>query len=243
MPEEKEWLSIAEFARWVGISANTIRQEVEAGNLPIVRFGSEIRINRDLVLQLAAAKMSLASERVPEPAHIAGDIDNHDSHIAMPRGMSWIEKPTPIPPFEHKWPHRAEDPENVEHYDAGWRGKIFLLEKEYVVLIGKTTRLNRGRLTIFFNGMSMCEFTETREGGWASLIKPDGKRMCGLDETPPALYRRTKIGAYREATGLTGRGIPAAAAVLIDKEDLVSAVHHATARWLARHHFPVESER
>ena len=116
-----------------------------------------------------------------------------------------------------------------------------------IAKVGETTRGDRGRLVAFLNRVPLCQFVESADGTqWASLIKPDGRRSLGLDEDPPALYRQTQVKPYRSVLEMSGTGIPNAGAVVLrkrgDSEDLLvasSAVHHAAARWLAKHGLPV----
>jgi excisionase family DNA binding protein len=234
MIANKDWLTEDEAAKWLSVPGEAVQEAIRSGELPALQFGSHIRISRDVLLTLASGKIVL-----PVPARII-DIDDH---IPVPREMRWIEKPLPSPKFEHKWPVKKGNAPIVEKYDPAWRGKISLRGKEYVVLIGQCTRFNRGRLAVFFNNSSMCEFVETLTGqGWASIIKPNGKSVLGINETPPALYQRTKIASYRDSTGLKGKGFPLGAAVIIEKDDMVSATHHAVARWLGLNHLPVEPD-
>ena len=91
----------------------------------------------------------------------------------------------------------------------------------------------------------MCEFVETEDGEhWASLIKPDGKKVLRPGRTPPPLYQHARLEPYREITDYntwsegSGTGIPKGIAVVIPMDDYRSAIHHAAARWLGkRGHF------
>jgi len=170
-----------------------------------------------------------------------------DNHIPVPQGMQWVEELAPFD-FEYKWPNKKEKPNDQGSltipYSPGWRGKISLQGKEYTVRIGQGTGTMPGndkKLDVFLNGENLCVFSKTLdEQGWASVIKPDGKKNLGVDETPPALYRRAKIGSYRDVTGMAGSGVPHATAVIVAKDDMRSVAHHAAARWLGRNHLPVE---
>jgi excisionase family DNA binding protein len=237
-----EWLTEDEAAEWLLVSRETLQEAIKTGQLPVLRLGSHIRINRDIVLKLASGSIP------PVGVEAITVSDDTDNCIPVPLGMQWVEELVLIDPFEYKWPQKKEKPDDpgflIVVYSPGWQGKISLQGREYTVRIGQGTGAmpsNEKKLDVFLNGVNLCVFSKTfDEQGWASIIKPDGKRNLGVDETPPALYRRTKIGSYRDVTGLAGSGVPHAAAVIIAKDDMRSVAHHAAARWLGRNHLPVE---
>lgn len=238
---EKEWFTEDEAATWLSVPLGAIQEAIKTGQLPVLHLGSHIRINRDIVLKLASG--SMPSVEV-EATHVSNDIDNH---IPVPQGMQWIEELVRIDSFQYKWPKKRKNPGDpsflIVSYSPGWQGKISLLGKEYIVRIGQGTMpSNDKKLDVFLNGANLCVFSKTSdEQGWASIIRPDGKKNLGVDETPPALYRRAKVGSYKDVTRMAGSGVPhAAAAVIVAKNDMISVAHHAAARWLGRNHLPVE---
>lgn len=159
-----------------------------------------------------------------------------NSSLPMPEGMSWIEELSIDKPFSHVWPTQ------IDKYLHAWKGSVSLRSKPINIKIGEIVYHERGRLVVFFNQEPICEFAETLDHkGWASLIKPNGRNTLQMDKTPPILYQGTRIERYREVTGLTGLGVPKGAAIVIAKEDLRSAVHHAVARWLGRRDFPIQA--
>jgi|SRR5579863_2809622 len=241
MTREKDWLNEEETAEWLSVPLKTIQEALRTGSLPALHLGSQIRINRQVLLELASSHTDLPSAMETEVIDASNGIQRG---IPIPRGLRWFQEPVAAHPFEHNWPRRAEETEKkVEYYASSWQGKISLQGKEYEVLIGQSIRYDRGRFVIFFNQVPICEFTQTLDGeGWASLIKPDGKKTLSLNEVPPTLYRGTKVVSYRDATGLTGIGVPKGAAVIIAKDDMRSATHQAAARWLGRHQYPVEPD-
>jgi len=154
----------------------------------------------------------------------------------MPPGLKWLNELTPGEDFVHKWPTG-----NLAQYTQVQDGRISLLTSEFPVKVGRASRYDRGRLTVFFNTVAIAEFIETIDGQhWASLIKPDGKKVLQPGQTIPALYRRAEVEPYREITDYkrwsrgTGMGIPKGMAVVIPMDDYRSAVHHASARWLGK---------
>ena len=155
----------------------------------------------------------------------------------MPEGMSWIEELTIDRPFSHVWPTQ------IDKYLHAWKGLVSLQGKRINIQIGEIEYHERGsKLIVFFNQEPICEFAETLDHeGWASLIKPDGRKTLQMDKIPPVLYQGTRIESYRSVTGLTGIGVPKGAAIVIAKADLRSAVHHAVARWLGRKGFPIKA--
>jgi len=160
--------------------------------------------------------------------------------LPAPRGLIWSRDLARAPAFTHFWPKKGGGTA-AEEFQRSWQGAIALQRKEMEVRIGECTRHDRGGLTVFFDNSGVSEFIETTDGqGWASVIKPDGKRVLKVSETPPPFYRSARIEPYREISGLCGRGVPKAMAVVVSKDDLRSTVHHAAARWLAKNRFPVE---
>jgi len=156
------------------------------------------------------------------------------SSLPMPEGMSWIEELTIDKPFSHVWPTQ------IDKYLHAWKGLIALQGKRVNIKIGEMELDGCGRLVVFFNKEPICEFAETLDHkGWTSLIKPNGRKVLQMGETPPILYQGMSIESYRTISGLTRA--PRGAAIVITKEDLRSAVHHAVARWLGRRNFPIKA--
>ena len=236
---EKEWFTEDEAAAWLSVPLEAIQEAIKTGKLPVLHIGSYIRINRDSVLKLV-------SRSIPPVGTEATTVT--DSHIPIPQGMQWVEELVRTDPFKYKWPKKKEKPDNpgfwIATYSPAWQGIISLQGEEYTVRIGQGSGdwpNNARKLDVFLNNVNLCVFSKTLdEQGWASVIKSDGKKNLGVDETPPVLYRRTKVGSYRDVTGMAGSGVPYAAAIIVAKEDMRSVVHHAAARWLGRNHFPVE---
>ena len=65
-------------------------------------------------------------------------------------------------------------------------------------------------------------------------MKLDGKATLRPGDPVPALYRRSRLLPYQEATGFTGPGRTKGMALIINANDVESAVHHAAARWLGK---------
>ena len=66
------------------------------------------------------------------------------------------------------------------------------------------------------------------------LLKVNGKATLRAGVPVPALYCRSRLLPYQEATGFTGPGRTKGLAVVITADDMKSAVHHAAARWLGK---------
>jgi hypothetical protein len=161
--------------------------------------------------------------------------------------LEWLEELAEVEPFTHYWPQTGGGGV-AEPYDRAYQGKIELHGSKLVVRIGECARNvgtedeARGRLVVFFGQAPVCQFVDTIEGnGWASLIKPAGKKVLAFGEAAPPLYRHSHVEPYRSATGLEGRGIPKGMAVVIANDDLRSAVHHTGGRWLGQQGLPVRS--
>ncbi len=160
--------------------------------------------------------------------------------VPAPRGLIWDRTLTSAPAFTHFWPKNGGG-KAAEQFGRNWHGSIAIHGKEMKVMVGECTRHDRAGLTVFFDSTPISEFIETSDGnGWASVIRPDGRRALKVSETPPSFYLKARVERYRDISGLRGRGVPNALAVVVGKDDLPSVVHHAAARWLAKNRFPVE---
>lgn len=188
-------------------------------------------------------------ERVPDkkaaapsrgPAHGESTQPVTDWSIPIPHGLVWRQELTCSQAFIHIWP-REGGGGNAEQFHQAWQGVVSLLRKETGVKVGECIRHHRKGLTVFFDDEPITEFIETADReGWASLIKPNGKRVLKVRETPPPLYGRAHVESYRAVSGLCGVGVPKGMAVVVRKGDYRSVVHHAAARWLAKRGLPVE---
>lgn len=47
VPIEKQWLSVADIAVYMGVSAHVVTSILRAGGMPAVKFGREWRVARD----------------------------------------------------------------------------------------------------------------------------------------------------------------------------------------------------
>lgn len=158
--------------------------------------------------------------------------------MPAPEGLAWIEEIVEARPFTIPWP-RDGGGTIGEHCPRAWRGAITIDGGLHEVRIGECIRHDRGRLTVLFGRAPIAEFAATIDGfGWASVIKPDGRRILKARETPPPLYSGARMASYREVTGL-GIGVPKGLAVILGRNDLRSIVHHAAARWINRKRFRI----
>jgi len=244
----EEWISEGEAARWLGVSAQDVREAVRRGGLPALRIGGQVRLSRTALIA-AAGGNSNAQNRAADSASSAALSGGHETNeentgIPAPAELRWRQALAPSEPFEQQWPRQGggSDP---EWYPHAWAGAITLAGSERRVVVGESTgdvRLdNRRRLLVLLDAYPTAEFAPTVDGcGWASVIKPDGRRTIPAGDPLPRLYRHARVEPYREATGLSGRGRPKGLAVVIDHDDIQSAVHHAAARWLGRNGYAVE---
>lgn len=236
--DKKEWFSEEEAAEWMSVPADAVRQAVKDRTLPALVIGGIPRLSREALLALASATSSSQSlERPARPQR-----PSIDGWVLTPDGLIWTSELTEIGQFTWFWPKQGGG-KHAEKYDRAWQGEISILGHPVVVKVGEAVRDGRGRLTVWFDSTPMCEFSDTIGGrGWASLIKPDGKKVLVNESAMPPVYQSAKVQPYREATGLTGIGIPKGLAVVIGREDHVSAVNHAAARWLGRRHSPIQGK-
>ena len=174
------------------------------------------------------------------PVHGGSTQPLTDWSIPIPHGLVWTRGLEYSQAFMHTWP-REGGGGNAEQFYQGWQGVVSLLRKETGVKVGECVRHHRKGLTVFFDDKPITQFIETADReAWASLIKPDGKRVLKASETPPPLYGRAHVESYRAVSGLCGVGVPKGMAVVVRKGDYRSVVHHAAARWLAKRKLPVE---
>lgn len=238
MSQESPWMSEEQAADWLGIPREAIREAVRSGEIPALVIRDFVRISQDALLGLAATSFSSAHVAATPPTATRPEPQT-DSGLPIPDMMSWIENLAQTEEFSIPWPQTGGG-SHSERYPAAWRGIILLNNTRIEVKVGECIRHDRGRLTVLFDRSPICEFVATTDGeGWASVIKPDGKKVLNtLDDAPP-LYRNAHIASYRDATGMTGIGVPKGLAVLVARNDHRSTVHHAAARWLGKHRFPV----
>ena len=238
MPATTDWLTKEQAAEWLNVPVEVLQGAIQAGEIPALSLGNIIRISSEALLTRGAdpaQRRPVTPEPPAEEARPAGD-----GRLPNPAGLTWVQELTDAPAFAHGWPRRGGGT-NDEAYPRAWQGAITLQGEDITVRIGECTRHDRGRLTVFFNREAICEFVETTDGqGWASVVKPDGKKVLQAQDTPPPLYRDARLRPYREVTDMTGIGVPRGQAVVIDREDHTSAVHQAAARWLGKRRFPVE---
>jgi excisionase family DNA binding protein len=225
--ESGEWLTVAEAAGWLRVRQSEVVAAIHAGEIPSLRIGGNFRVSRTGLLRLAEDLRSAA-----DPARAS--VVAMDDRIALPAGVVWLEELQPSDAFSHGWPQKGGGTFD-ETYSRSWQGRIRINGSEVAVLIGETVRFERGRLTVFFDNYPVAEFMDTPDGmHWVSVIKPDGKRTVASSDSLPPLYRGVDVAPYQEATGVGGSGRPTGLAVVIDRADLHSAVHHAAARQVGK---------
>jgi hypothetical protein len=235
---DSDWLSEEQTAAWLGVPLDAVRAAVRSGELPVLTISGFVRISRDGLLGRAAN--SFASRPAETTSVVAAQArPQPDGTLPVPDGLSWVEDLVPNEAFTIPWPKKGGGSHD-ELYPSAWRGVITLNGVRMEVKVGECVRHDRGRLTVLVDRNPICEFAATTDGrGWASVIKPNGKKVLNTGEAPPPLYLHARIGSYREATGMGGIGVPKGLAVILDRDDLRGTVHHAAARWLGRNRFPV----
>jgi excisionase family DNA binding protein len=243
-----EWMSEGEAADWLGVPVRDVREAISRGELPALRLGRQVRLSRTALIAVAGGNgdtQNLAAESANPAGPLGGqEPGKENTSVPAPAELRWRQALAPSEPFEQGWPRQGGG-SAPERYPHAWTGAITLAGTEQHVVVGESTgdeRLdNRRRLLVLLDAYPTAEFAPTADGlGWASLIKPDGRRTIPPGDPLPRLYRYTRVEPYREATGLSGRGRPNGPAVVIDNDDIQSAVHHAAARWLGRNGYAVE---
>lgn len=218
-----EWMTVPEAADWLRVRASELMAAIQLGQIPGVRIGGNIRISRSRLL-------GFGDDAVTPPVQAAPGVEVKDERIAAPAGVTWLEDLKPNAPFTHGWPQKGGGTFD-ETYTRGWRGRLSINGSEVAVLIGETIRFDRGRLTVFFDNYPVAEFMDSVDRQhWVSVIKPDGKKTISSVDSLPPLYRGVEVAPYQQATGVGGSGRPTGLAVMVQRDDLHSAVHHAAAR-------------
>lgn len=236
MANGSEWLSVEQAAEWLGVPAHAVRGAVQSGGIPALVIGDYVRVSRDALLGRAAAPV--AGRAVPViPVAVTEARPQFAGGLPVPDGLAWVEELVEADEFTIRWP-KTGGGGNEEVYPMAWRGVVLLNKVKMEAKVGQCIRHDKGRRTVLLDKNPVAEFVDTSDGRWASVIKPDGKKTLAVGVVPPPLYLNARIGSYRDATGLTGIGVPKGLAVILDDDDLRGHVHHAAARWLGRNRFP-----
>jgi excisionase family DNA binding protein len=237
MGDGMEWMSVEQTSQWLGVPVDAVREAVRSGAIPALVIGGYVRVSRAALLGRAAVPVTM--RQAPAIPVVATQARPEGGGLPVPAGFSWVEDLAEADEFIINWP-RTGGGSNPETYPSAWRGVITLNGVRMEAKVGECVRHDRGRLTVLFDRNPICEFVATTDGqGWASVIKPDGKKVLTSNEALPLLYLNARIASYREATGLSGIGVPKGLAVVVARDDLRGTVHQAAARWLGRNRFPV----
>jgi excisionase family DNA binding protein len=241
---QEEWLDVDQAAEWLKVPASVVSEAIATGQIPAMKIGSFTRISRS-ALVAAAGHPSVSPSQAGAIEAVSPDVapDSANHKVPVPKGLTWDADLEADEGFTQYWPQRKDDPPDTgkEEYDPVWKATITLAGHKMPVVVGKTKRNGRDRLTVWLDSYPVAECPATTDGlSWASLIKPDSRKVLKPGEPIPSLYRGARVEPYRVATGLTGSGVPTGMAVVIDEDDLRSVVHHAAARWLRRQNLPVE---
>jgi excisionase family DNA binding protein len=240
----EEWLDIEQAATWLKVPVSAVSQAVSTGQIPAMKIGDYVRISRSALVaaasQAAPASAQAAIVATAPDALLSGA---EDRKVPAPIGLIWERGPEEGQEFIYQWPRPNDEPrdDGAEKYDPVWNATISVHGHEVSVRVGESVRYDRGRLTVWLGQYPVAEFAETEDGlSWASLIKPDSRKVLKPGEPIPALYCRARVEPYRQVTGLSGSGVPNGLAVVIDHDDIRGAVHHPASRWLRRQNLPVE---
>jgi hypothetical protein len=247
--EEDEWLDIPRTARWTGIPEADLIAAVRGGTIPALVIGANIRISRSALLNhaatafLPAASTTMALAGTPTGAQGAGAAAP-TAGLPRPQGLNWVDEPARLDGgFTYRWPQPAGGDDRVA-YDPAWQGNIELNGVQKEVRVGESAGADvPRRRVVLVDGQPVCEFAPCTDGRtWASTIKLGRKTVRTIEALPP-IYRVSgvRVEDYRAATGLTGTGVPRCFALVLDAQDLHSAVHHAIARMLGGAGNPVVS--
>lgn len=244
MSNRHGWMDEETAAEELALPIEVVQEAVKRGLLPALVIKGHVRISRDAMIDIASQSVSSKREVLDVAIANANQVSNSkEESIPVPLGLNWKDELTKIGDFSHFWPQKREhygNGNNKEDYTQAWAGSIILASTPISVKVGRASRKNRGRLTVFFDKSPVSESCETADGKhWASLVKPDGKKILSVGQIRPSLYQSARLESYREATGMTGIGVPRGLAVVIGIDDMRSSVHHAAARWLGKRSYPL----
>ena len=235
MEHTAEWLTEQTTADWLGVPVQAVQLGIAAGELPVLALAGEVRISRTALLELARRKTATDGHASAAARPAAPELLDE---LPAPAGFSWLGELTPTAGFVHGWPQHGGG-YYKEPYPDAWEASIRLKGRDQTIKVGRSSGQERNdkrpRLTVFLDAFPVAEFIPTADGTkLASVIKPNGKKTISSPADLPALYRNIATASYTVATGLSGIGRPKGLAVLINPDDLRSAVHHAAARRLGR---------
>lgn len=232
----QDWMDIETAANWMDIPMDVFRQALSNGEVPAITIGGQVRISRMALLDKAKGSIAAVTE--------AGvDIPHNDGTLPAPGDLRWVKELESGESFVYNWPKTGGGtiPYN---YDPVWEGEIVLHGQRQRVRVGQYQDGGRDRLGVFFGSGEELEFVSTKDGeGWASLIRPEGRKVLPIGQEPPRLYHHAHIAPWREVTGMSGRGVPFAMGLVVARDDLRSVVHHAAVRWLVWRGLPIESPK
>ena len=190
----EEWISEGEAANWLGVPIRAVQEAIKRGELPALRFGRQVRLSRTALIAAAGGNSDTQNLAAwsGSPAGPSGgrETDEEDTGVPAPAQLEWRQALAPSEPFEQGWP-REGGGSAPERYPHSWAGAITLAGSERRVVVGESTgdeRLdNRRRLLVLLDAYPTAEFAPTVDGlGWASVIKPDGRRTIPAWRSPAA---------------------------------------------------------
>jgi len=234
MEHRDDWLTPEGAASWLQVPQDAVQLAIKEGTLPAITVGGHVRISREAVLAAAQhgpavnGRGPAASEPEKPPL----------TELPEPAGFAWIEELNQAEGFVHGWPQHGGGYFR-EPYPEAWSALVSIGGQKHRVKVGRSSGAERSdkcpRLTVFMEDFPVAEFLRTADGAKvASVIKPNGKKTIADPADLPPLYRRVPTAPYSEITGLSGMGRPKGLALLIEPDDLRSAVHHAAARRLGK---------
>jgi excisionase family DNA binding protein len=247
MNAQQDWFTPEELAEWLRVPEAAVHEAISSGEITAYRLGGHIRIDRAAFLESVAAApdtpISAPLSAADTAETNAADTTETATHLPPPPELAWVAelRSTDLPPY--RWPPEPDGERLVTTFDEAWAGRISLRGVPHRVAVGadymrsKKHRSDKpDRLIAFIDGRPVAEFIET--GGdpaaWASLIKVADNSSLHAREQLPDLYKRAKVAPYADVTGGRQRGRSNGLAVVIARDDVRSAVHHAAAKELAR---------
>lgn len=209
-------LTVDEVASILRVPRETVTDELNKGNIPGFKVGTEWRILQEKLFNFMEAEM---------------DTETTNSVTESTMDVKWQK----ADPFKYKWPDGT-----VETYDEAYEADLNLPDCSKAQ-IGYTTRntagmTNRCRVVVFMKFGSqivpVVEFAGANDfdatGLVASVIKNDDNKHVQSISQLPSEYSGFPVKVYSEV--VVGPYASNGLAVVVDKDDRRRMLHHAFIR-------------
>jgi hypothetical protein len=203
-----------EAAEYFKTTEDVILRELEQGRLHGFKIGDDWRIAENSLIDfINKNRLSLQIEQLG---------------ILTPQYT--INSFTEIGPFDYKWPKEEE------HFERGYETTRTINGREHLFKIGLTDRYAAGqvrrRIVVWVNNWPVVEFaggnTYEVDGLMASIIKSQGGKQLRPSNKMPEEYKGFRTDRYDNI--VQGPYASRNMAIVVQKDDLESMIHHAVIR-------------